>query len=79
MRQSDCSLLSRARALATLARMAQAGVPNSELHKSEYEVLDDWQVLGMRATRSMIAVAEDSTRQSPRTTSTATRALRSAA
>jgi 3-hydroxy-9,10-secoandrosta-1,3,5(10)-triene-9,17-dione monooxygenase len=29
------------------------------LHKSQYEVVDDWQVLGMRATGSMTVVAKD--------------------
>ena len=29
------------------------------LHKSEYEVVDDWQVLGMRSTGSMTVVAKD--------------------
>ena len=29
------------------------------LHKSQYEVVDDWQVLGMRATGSMTVVAND--------------------
>jgi 3-hydroxy-9,10-secoandrosta-1,3,5(10)-triene-9,17-dione monooxygenase len=29
------------------------------LHKSEYAVVDDWQVLGMRSTGSMTVVAED--------------------
>ena len=29
------------------------------LHKSEYEVIDDWQVLGMRSTGSMTVVAKD--------------------
>jgi 3-hydroxy-9,10-secoandrosta-1,3,5(10)-triene-9,17-dione monooxygenase len=29
------------------------------LHKSQYEVIDDWQVLGMRATGSMTVVAKD--------------------
>jgi len=29
------------------------------LHKSQYHVIDDWQVLGMRATGSMTVVAED--------------------
>jgi 3-hydroxy-9,10-secoandrosta-1,3,5(10)-triene-9,17-dione monooxygenase len=29
------------------------------LHKSQYEVVDDWQVLGMRATRSMSVSAKD--------------------
>lgn len=29
------------------------------LHKSQYEVVDDWQVLGMRATRSMTVAAKD--------------------
>ncbi len=29
------------------------------LHKSQYEVVDDWQVLGMRATGSMTVVATD--------------------
>jgi len=28
-------------------------------HKSQYEVVDDWQVLGMRATASMTVVAKD--------------------
>ena len=29
------------------------------LHKSQYEIVDDWQVLGMRATRSMTVTAKD--------------------
>ena len=29
------------------------------LHKSEYQVVDDWQVLGMRSTGSMTVVAKD--------------------
>ena len=29
------------------------------LHKSQYEIVDDWQVLGMRATASMTVVAKD--------------------
>jgi len=29
------------------------------LHRTQYEVLDDWQVLGMRATRSMSVAAKD--------------------
>ena len=29
------------------------------LHKSQYEIVDDWQVLGMRATASMTVVAND--------------------
>jgi 3-hydroxy-9,10-secoandrosta-1,3,5(10)-triene-9,17-dione monooxygenase len=29
------------------------------LHKSEYEIVDDWQVLGMRSTGSMTVVAKD--------------------
>jgi 3-hydroxy-9,10-secoandrosta-1,3,5(10)-triene-9,17-dione monooxygenase len=29
------------------------------LHKSQYEIVDDWQVLGMRATGSMTVVAKD--------------------
>src|SRR5258706_8444689 len=29
------------------------------LHKSQYQVVDDWQVLGMRATGSMTVVAKD--------------------
>jgi 3-hydroxy-9,10-secoandrosta-1,3,5(10)-triene-9,17-dione monooxygenase len=29
------------------------------LHKSQYEVIDDWQVLGMRATGSMTVVAKE--------------------
>jgi 3-hydroxy-9,10-secoandrosta-1,3,5(10)-triene-9,17-dione monooxygenase len=29
------------------------------LHKSQYQVIDDWQVLGMRATGSMTVVAKD--------------------
>jgi len=29
------------------------------LHKSQYEVVDDWQVLGMRSTGSMTVVAKD--------------------
>ena len=29
------------------------------LHKSEYEIVDDWQALGMRSTGSMTAVAKD--------------------
>ena len=29
------------------------------VHKSEYDVVDDWQVMGMRATASMTVVAED--------------------
>src|SRR5258708_17648813 len=29
------------------------------LHKSQYQVVDDWQVLGMRATGSMTVVAQD--------------------
>ena len=29
------------------------------LHRSQYEVIDDWQVLGMRATASMTVVATD--------------------
>jgi 3-hydroxy-9,10-secoandrosta-1,3,5(10)-triene-9,17-dione monooxygenase len=29
------------------------------MHKSQYEVVDDWQVLGMRATGSMTVVAKD--------------------
>ena len=29
------------------------------LHRSQYEVIDDWQVLGMRATASMTVVAKD--------------------
>jgi 3-hydroxy-9,10-secoandrosta-1,3,5(10)-triene-9,17-dione monooxygenase len=29
------------------------------LHRSQYEVVDDWQVLGMRATRSMTVAAQD--------------------
>jgi 3-hydroxy-9,10-secoandrosta-1,3,5(10)-triene-9,17-dione monooxygenase len=29
------------------------------LHKSEYDVIDDWQVLGMRSTGSMTVVAKD--------------------
>jgi 3-hydroxy-9,10-secoandrosta-1,3,5(10)-triene-9,17-dione monooxygenase len=29
------------------------------LHKSQYEVIDDWQVLGMRSTGSMTVVAKD--------------------
>ena len=29
------------------------------LHKSEYEVVDDWRVLGMRSTGSMTVVAKD--------------------
>lgn len=29
------------------------------LHRSQYEVVDDWQVLGMRATASMTVVAKD--------------------
>ncbi len=29
------------------------------LHKAQYEVVDDWQVLGMRATGSMTVVAKD--------------------
>jgi len=29
------------------------------LHRSQYEIVDDWQVLGMRATASMTVVAKD--------------------
>ena len=29
------------------------------LHKSEYEIVDDWQVMGMRATASMTVAAKD--------------------
>ena len=29
------------------------------LHKSEYEIVDDWQVLGMRSTGSMTIIAKD--------------------
>jgi 3-hydroxy-9,10-secoandrosta-1,3,5(10)-triene-9,17-dione monooxygenase len=29
------------------------------LHKSQYEIVDDWQVMGMRATASMTVVAKD--------------------
>src|SRR5262249_2205224 len=29
------------------------------LHKSQYAIVDDWQVLGMRATRSMTVTARD--------------------
>jgi 3-hydroxy-9,10-secoandrosta-1,3,5(10)-triene-9,17-dione monooxygenase len=29
------------------------------LHESQYEIVDDWQVLGMRATRSMTVTAKD--------------------
>ena len=29
------------------------------MHKSEYEIVDDWQVLGMRSTGSMTVVAKD--------------------
>jgi 3-hydroxy-9,10-secoandrosta-1,3,5(10)-triene-9,17-dione monooxygenase len=39
------------------------------LHKSQYEIVDDWQVLGMRATRSMTVTAKDASVPAYRTLS----------
>ena len=58
---SSCVNMSDWNMLAALVRDAERVVDHRFflLHKSQYEIVDDWQVLGMRATRSMTVTAKD--------------------
>jgi len=58
---SSCSNIAEWNMLAVTVREGERAVDYRMclLHKSQYEVIDDWQVLGMRATGSMSVVAKD--------------------
>ena len=58
---SSCVNISDWNMLAVTVREGEGVVDHRMclLHKSQYEVIDDWNVLGMRATGSMTVVAKD--------------------
>ncbi|HEX9194365.1 MAG TPA: acyl-CoA dehydrogenase family protein, partial [Burkholderiales bacterium] len=58
---SSCSNIADWNMLAVTVREGDRAVDYRMclLHKSQYEVVDDWQVLGMRATGSMTVLAKD--------------------
>ncbi len=58
---SSCSNIAEWNMLAVTVRDGDRAVDYRMclLHKSQYEVIDDWQVLGMRATGSMTVAARD--------------------
>ena len=58
---SSCSNIAEWNMLAVTVRDGDRAVDYRMclLHKSQYEVIDDWQVLGMRATGSMSVAAKD--------------------